>query len=314
MMDYSKFKEKAQKSNEKARDLYRKVNKRTGGILGILRHAFTNFTNAHGVEAAASISFYALFSIFPLLLVFISIAGYFLEREVAQAKVLEAVTAAIPLAENVIVDNIATVMRLRGTVGALALITLIWSASNVFNKVILNVNRAFPEVRTPNFFRSRLLALIIIFTLGLLFILSIAATTVIELIPTFTIPINGKNLYETTLWYFISILVPVIIEFFLFWGLFQWIPHTAIKRKASVIGALFAAISWELVTNGFTWFLSNGFVNYQLIYGSLGAIVALLFWIYLTGQITIFGAHLTYAINYHLRAKENATLETQEQV
>lgn len=309
-----KFNEKQRASYEKTRQFYYKLNQRSGGILGIIRHATNQFTKANGSESAASMSYYALFSLFPLLLVLISVTGFFLKREVAQAKVLEVITAALPIAENVLAANLDVVLQLRGPIGIFALVTLIWSSTTVFNRVVLNVNRAFPEGRTPNFLHSRLLALIIIFTLSLLFILSIAATTITEIIPAFTIPINGRNLHETALWRVISILGPFVIKFLLFWGLYQWIPRTSVRSKAALISALTIAIVWELVTNGFTWVISKGIVNYKLVYGSLSAFIALMFWIYLTGVITIYGAHLTHAIDYHLRAIEKTGSEVEPEL
>jgi len=70
-------------------------------------------------------------------------------------------------------------------------------------------------------------------------------------------------------------------------------------RFLQVLGfaALAAALAWELSTNGFTWLLSSGLVHYELVYGSLGAIIALLFWIYLISWILLFGAYLTAAID-----------------
>ena len=312
-MSYTvKIKKEAQKFYESLRKVYRTINVRTGGFIGIVRHAFNHFSAARGAEAAAGISYYALFSIFPMLLVFISIGGYFLEREVAQEMVLNAVTAVIPNAANVINNNIASVLQLRGAVGIVALITLIWSATSVFNMVILNINRAFPESRVPNFLHRRFLSLIIIIILGFLFILSLATTTVSEIIPSFTIPINGKYLHETTLWRIFALSLPFVVKFFLFWAIYHWVPLTPVKRPAAVISAGFTALAWEIVTNGFTWFLGSGFATFRLIYGSVGAIVALMFWIYLTGMITIFGAHLTYAINYHLGVKARTKLKVKD--
>lgn len=82
----------------------------------------------------------------------------------------------------------------------------------------------------------------------------------------------------------------------MFWGLYQWVPTVPVSRKASLIGSLIAGVAWVLLNNGFTWYLSSGLSQYQLVYGSLGTIVALLFWVYLTGIIVLIGAHLTAAI------------------
>jgi membrane protein len=61
-------------------------------------------------------------------------------------------------------------------------------------------------------------------------------------------------------------------------------------------GALIASLAWKAVIAGFGWYLSSSFGQYQLVYGSLGAIVAFLFLIYIISLITLFGAHLSAAI------------------
>ncbi len=71
-----------------------------------------------------------------------------------------------------------------------------------------------------------------------------------------------------------------------------------------MIGAIVAAGLWELATRALTWALSEGFTNFELIYGSLSSIIALMLWMYLSGYIIFWGAHLTYAVNYHLSTAE----------
>ncbi len=76
-------------------------------------------------------------------------------------------------------------------------------------------------------------------------------------------------------------------------------PNTEVKRRAAFWGALVAALAWEVAANGLAWYLKSGLVQYELVYGSLGAVVALMFWIYLSSWITLFGAHLSAAIAQH---------------
>ncbi|MFH1446266.1 MAG: YihY/virulence factor BrkB family protein, partial [Chloroflexota bacterium] len=276
---------------EKLRSIYQRANKRTGGVLGITRDAFQRFAKARGAEVSASLAYYALFSIFPLILAFIAVGSYFLQREVVQTQLLNAITTIIPNSEEVINLNISRVFELRGSVGIFAAVTLIWSATSVFNILALNINLAFPAADLPNFLRRRLIALFLILALAGLFILSLATSALSEVIPVINIQINGSALHETFIWQIISLSVPVGAKFLLFWGIYMWVPTVRVRKRAALIGGLVAAVAWELVTNGFTWYLSSGFANYQVVYGSFGAIVAFMFWIYLTGTIALFGAY-----------------------
>jgi membrane protein len=91
----------------------------------------------------------------------------------------------------------------------------------------------------------------------------------------------------------------------LFWAIYYFVPTTNVSRRASITGGLIAGIAWQLLNRGFTWYLSSGLSKYRLIYGSLGTVVALLFWIYLTATILLLGAHLTASIHQHIDEKSN---------
>jgi uncharacterized BrkB/YihY/UPF0761 family membrane protein len=77
---------------------------------------------------------------------------------------------------------------------------------------------------------------------------------------------------------------------------------------ATFWAALFASISWKVAIACFRWYLSSGLENYQLVYGSVGAIVALLFLIFIISTITLFGAHLCAAIDHWIKERRRAQM------
>jgi membrane protein len=286
-----------------AKTLYRKADSYSGGVLGILRRTVEEFGEARGSEAAASLAYYAFFSIFPMLLVFIAVGSFFVDQEVVQGQLVNLLQGVLPGAQEVIIANVERVLELRGAVTFFALVTLTWSAISVFDILAKNINRAFPQADMPNFFKGRLLGLLMFFSLGLLMMLSFAASTLSSLIPVINIPLDGRALHETFFWKAGAFLVPIAINLLMFWAMYKWVPTVRVSRKASLIGGLLAGVSWELLNNVFTWYLSSGLSQYRLVYGSLGTIVALLFWIYLTATITLIGAHLTASIQESIQEK-----------
>jgi membrane protein len=187
-------------------------------------------------------------------------------------------------------------------VGVIGLIGLLWSASRVFATLAHNVNQAWPQAEERNFLKQRLVAIGMIVGLSLLLALSLFSTTAVELLPRLEIPLaGGVSIYDTFLWDVASTLVPWIFTFILFVSLYLWVPNVEVSRVAALVAALLSTVAWHVVTNGFTWYLDSGFARYELVYGSLGAMVALMFWIYLTSVITFFGAHLSAAIDRHRR-------------
>ena len=303
-MDIKKF---IQNLLDQLKRIYRRLNKLSGGVLGIIRRAFEGFSDQRGSEAAAGLAYYAFFSIFPMLLVFIVIGSFFIDRSVVQTRLLEILQGVIPGAQEVVVENIDRVLELRGTVTFIALISLIWSATSVFNILAININRAFPKAGSLNFLTGRLRGFLIFLGLGLLMLFSFASSTLIGLVPSINIPINGKALHETALWRIFALSVPVLLNMLLFWGIYFWVPTRGVSRRASLIGGLITGIAWQLLNRGFAWYLSSGLSRYRLVYGSLGTVVALLFWVYLTAMILLIGAHLTASIQHHIDEKSNGS-------
>ena len=93
---------------DRLRYFYLKLNKRLGGSLGVLRHAFNNFNLVHAAEASASLAYYGLFSIFPLLLAVVSIGSIFLEGELVKVELLEIITQWIPVSADAVNSQVTS--------------------------------------------------------------------------------------------------------------------------------------------------------------------------------------------------------------
>lgn len=282
---------------DRIRVIYQGANDLNGGSLGILRNAIERFNNARSSEAAAAMAYYALFSLFPLLLALVAAWSFVLEREHAFQQVVGFVTEAIPISQELIERNIQRVLELRGTVGLVGLIGLLWSAMGAFTALSHNINRAWPNAEPRSFLERRLVALGMVGALAVLLAFSLVSTTVLNLLSQLQVPLwDGVSIYETPLWGALSNFIPWLFTFFLFLALYLWVPNIEVERRAAFWGALVAALAWEVAANGFAWYLRSGLVRYELVYGSLGAVVALMFWIYWSSWITLFGAHLSAAI------------------
>ncbi|MEE8390351.1 MAG: YihY/virulence factor BrkB family protein, partial [Anaerolineae bacterium] len=110
---------------------------------------------------------------------------------------------------------------------------------------------------------------------------------------------------ETPLWTLLLAVISRTFVFFALLGLYRWVPNTKVKWSEAFWGALVAVPAGEIATNGFSWYLSSGIVQYELVYGSLGTVVALMLWIYIGAVIVLFGAHLTAAVTRHRQLTKN---------
>ncbi len=291
---------------EYLRQIYDRLNLLSRGGLDVLLLSIERFSKARAAAVAASLAYYALFSIFPFFLALIASASFILKDATIFSQVTELIVGFLPVSESLIEDNLQTVIALRGTVRIVGFIGLVWAGTGVFSSLIYNVNLAWPDTKPRNFIRNRLAGLsIITFVIALL-----------SLYVFFSTISNLLSLFDPALLKFLSLeFVPVksfithflswIIKVFIFFLLFLWAPNTSVPWRAALVGAMVSSLGWDIATAGFTWYVTSGIATYELVYGSLGAIVALMLWFYIISLVILYGAHLGGAITSYYSVSEN---------
>lgn len=274
----------------------------------MVRVAIKNFGLARGSEAAASLAYYALFSLFPLLLVLISVLGFILKSGEAYEVTLDFITQILPNSRDLIERNFNEILNRRGAIGLIGLIGAVWAASGFFNTLVRNINRAWLGIKPRDVVRTRLLALAMIGILILLLILSLASSMLLDIIKLINSPLLDPAAFEESFaWPFLRVLLPTLITFLMFAIAYRWIPNTYVRWRASLAGALWTTVAWELAKRLFSFYLSSGIIRYEILYGSLGTVLALMFWIYLSCLIILLGAHLTASIDQHRSKQKEAS-------
>lgn len=281
--------------SKQVKEFYQNINQSSGGRVDIFKNALTTFSETRASQAAASLAYYAIFSLFPLLLVLIAGGSYFINSQQLYQSVTNWVQDTLPVSPQLIDQNLHQVLDARGTVGIIGLLTLLWSASGFFTNLAYNINLAWPDAARRNFLEKRLVGLGMIAGLSGLLILSLALDWITNLIP--FLNANSASALNLGLWGLISSLASWLTIFLLFLALYGWVPTTEVHWSATFWGAISTSLLWKIATAGFSWYLRSGLGRYQLVYGSLGAIVALLFLIFIVSTITLFGAHLSAAID-----------------
>ncbi len=292
----------------KGKAVYREINNVSGNSLKILIRAVKRFSEVRATQAAAAITYFALFSLFPLLLFLIAIASSVLNSPEIQAMILDFAGEIFPASRELVEENIQQVLRLRGAVGVVGMVGLLWAATAVFSVMTQNISEAWQTAQRRNFFRLRLIALSIVASMVGLLILSLLFTTVTDVLSQLDVPLGGGiSIYDSFGWKLLSRYLPLLLIFTGFLFLYWWGPNTTVRWQEAAWGALVATAGWELIKNTFSWYLSSGLARHRLVYGSLGAVVALMLWIYVSNLIILFGAHVSAAIAYYNREETKKT-------
>ena len=280
--------------------LYQRANQASGGWLAVARQTMDNFAAARGSQAAAGIAYYTLFSLFPLLLLLMAAASRLVGVERAQAIILTILDQVLPQLHSVqqlVSDTIIGVFGARSEARLISVLALLWSASAAMTSLTFNIDLAWTQERRPNPLKARLIGLFIIIVLYVLLLLSLFATALFGALaarPTPLLDLVGLDLQLLSSW--VPQGVSIALTFLALLGLYRWVPSAAAPWRAAFWAALLATLALQIVNAGFTWYVSSGLASYELVYGSLAAIIVLLFWFYLTMLIILLGAHASASL------------------
>jgi len=268
--------------------------------LRIILTSFRGFFDERCPEAAAGIGFYAVFAMFPFLLLLVAVSSLLLESPDTQERVLSAVLRFLPVSGEIVTQNMTNLMDSRATAGVVSAVGLLWAATGVFTTVVRNVDRAWRGEVAMNVLLSRLVAVVIVFGLvGLAALLLLARSFI-------CVPVGWAppGPLADALAGACGLPSRVAISGFIFLTLtllYQLVPGTRVRWREAALGAAVGVLAFRAVTAGFTWYLDSGLARYNVVYGSLGALVALLSWIYVVAAIILYGAHLSAATAAHTR-------------
>ena len=300
-MNMSDIREKISEVQDKLKDLYGKVDQQTHGWLGIIVRAVNQTFKPDTSISAAALAYYALFSLFPIILVTIFIASFPLLPFLNQQSVLNRLEFVAPSLGQLLGPNINHIVATRGAVTIVALVSLIWSGSTVFNMLNQTMSDLWGNKKKVPMWERRGLAILLVLAFAgpVLILVSFGSSmlsTVLGFLPTqFTALTNA-----------FSLIVSIILDISLFALFYNIFPHGIANRRELLPGAIAAGVLWEVAKRAFLAFESSYLSSNNLIYGSVATIIAFLFWSYVSSMIFMFGAYLGRAYYRHKQQSGNS--------
>ena len=269
----------------------------------VLTITISRYIETDGELRAASFAYYAFFALFPLVLLFISLGSLVWDKTYVASEVLKFVREYIPVGLNdQIVATINGVVRSRGQAGAVAVLALVWSSLRFFQALVHGVNRAW-NTKEYSWWRLPLANLVMVAILGSTLLLGVVAPVIIKTNQAYweNTGAPGGGLVQQLFWVS-RLILPYGV---LFYGLVMFYKY-APRRKTSFTEVwapgLVVTLCLQLVAKAFVIYAVN-FGKFNALYGTLGSVVAVLMWIYLSGSIIILGgclcAAMTEVANQH---------------
>ena len=252
--------------------------------------AVKTFLRIDGAQWAGAFAFNAFFSLFPLMILLVTIASSFVDRARAGKEVIAYMEGYVPISgemQRLIFDAIAGVIKAREQAGAVACLLLAWAALQCFTTLICATNRAWGTA-VYNWWRLPLKSLMLLGITAGAVLLGMVAPVLAKMGKDWLFPVNDFRSWVYALGSFVIPLLVVFLSLSLFYRL---APRRPTRFAEVWVAALCATVLLQAADRLFVIYLKN-FATLNAVYGAFGGIMALLLWIYLSGCIFIFGACL----------------------
>ncbi|HEY6331694.1 MAG TPA: YihY/virulence factor BrkB family protein [Blastocatellia bacterium] len=273
----------------------------------IVLRAFSSFMENDLTTAAAAVSYFSILVLFPSLLLLLIIGSNLLGAHEFEREVVDQVLAFLPGAQALIKKNLESISGMSVEVVLSSLLVMLWAGSWLFTVIEKALNRLW-GTRPRTFLHGRLVnfaVLSLVWTLlgaSALFtafaseMRSAADKMPLKLDPMF-VRVSGYA------WEAVFITASLVLTVMLFTIMYHWLPNAKVPWLVSLRGGVIAGVLWEAAKFGFALLLP--YFHYEMLYGSIGAAVTLLSWVYFSSNIMLFGAQVT-ALLHRERLLENS--------
>ncbi|PLK42210.1 YihY/virulence factor BrkB family protein [Emticicia sp. TH156] len=290
--------------------------------ISFAKEVFNEFSSDNATKLSASLSYYTIFSLAPMLVVIISVAGIFYGREAIQGEVYgqinwligkDAATQVQELIKN------ASLSRKSGMAAIIGTITLLLGATGVFAEIQDSINfiwslKAKPKSGILKYLFNRLLSFSLILSLGFLLIVSLLVNTLLDIFSQ-----RLQLLFEDVTVYFffvINLLIVFSVITLLFAIIFKVLPDGKIAWKDAFFGAGVTAVFFMVGKFLIGYYLGQSTV--LTTFGAAGSIVIILLWVYYSSTILFLGAEFTKVYTRHygtpIQPDKNAVLLEKKEI
>jgi membrane protein len=250
---------------------------------------------------SAQLAYFFLLSLFPLLIFLFTLLPYL---PIPHQDILGVIRGFAPgEAMDLIEKNLIEILQHRnGKLLSFGVIGTIWSASNGLSAIVAAFNKAYNVKESRSFIVSRLMAILL--TIGMIIVIVVAI-----ILPVFG---RGIGLFLSSqfgfseqflmIWNALRWLISAVILFLIFTALYWIAPNVKLKCRSAFPGAGFSTIFWIVFSLALSYYVGN-FGNYSIAYGSIGAIIVLMIWLYITAFVIILGGEINAF--YSQKSKNN---------
>jgi membrane protein len=277
----------------------------------LLQKAFTGFSDDKVLKLSGALAYFTVFSIGPMLIVIIFLAGIFYGREAIEGSVFGQIQGLVGKEAAIQIQDIirnATLSHKGKLAAIIGFITLLVGATSVFSEIQDSINiiwnlKPKPKKGWLKMLLNRLLSFSVVIGLGFILMVSLIVNGLIEGLMS-RLQARFPDLAVVVI-YILNLVITFGVITLLFGIIFKVLPDAVIKWKDVLTGAMSTAILFMIGKFAITFYIGNS--NIGSTYGAAGSMVVLLLWVYYSSMILYFGAEFTkaYAADFGSRITTN---------
>jgi membrane protein len=264
----------------------------------MLVHAFHEFHDNDLFTSAAAMSYFGLLTLFPGLIMLLAFGKRLAAGTDMLNEMLRRVAQAYPGSGEFLDSTVRSLSDLGTGVIITCILVTLWAGSWVFAVVERALNRIW-NTTSRAFLHGRALTLGMIGIVGMLLTVSVLVTSLLVAVQQLAGRLSPRQLERWTwigslgsaFWQVVFLLVSIVVTVILFMLVYRFMPNARVHLRDTIPGAIIGGLLWEAAKYIFAWSLH--YFHYDQIYGSVGAVVAVLTWGYVSSLILLYGAQLT---------------------
>ncbi|KGX92987.1 ribonuclease yfkH [Pontibacillus halophilus JSM 076056 = DSM 19796] len=251
-----------------------------------VKELIKRFSDHEVAGLSAQLAYFFLLSLFPFMIFLFALVGYL---PITQEEVLAYVRAYTPSDTLELVTS--NLPEAGGGLLSVGIIGTLWSASNGINAVMRAFNHAYEVDENRPFLLSRFIAIFLTIAMFIVMIVALLLPVFGKVIGSTLSSYFGVSDEFIAVWEALRWLTSFLLIFFVLSSLYILAPNHRVHLRQALVGAVFATVAWQVVSLLFSFYVAN-FANYSSTYGSLGGIIILMIWFYLTGMIVLIGGEI----------------------
>jgi membrane protein len=261
---------------------------------GVARHAIAGFAGHGGPDVASSMAYYALLSLFQVVVLGVIVFSLLLGEGEARRILIGRLESALPLEPGTVGSIVDSIIESRGGVTVVSIPLLAWGAIGFFGALTTGIGRAFATSTRRPFWQDKLIALVLLGGSGVLMVISIGIGLAQGILSKLATRLPGGDNAGQLLAGVAGFALPILLVLVALLVMYRVIPNRPVTFGQVLPGAIVAALLFTVLRAGFTWYATD-VARYESFFGPISAVISLLVFLHFASMVVLLGAEIARA-------------------